>query len=493
MPEGLDYTPNDVYKGDFDDIHTLQNEIRNESSESLEKIESTPVVDDHEHVVDINNPEIQQRIEESKGLFAEFVRDFGEKVDLSNENTVADVYSEAEKRGIFEQAKSIRELIFGKNISVYGVCYVSNMCSEYCPYCPIAEANKAVKLIVDEQGGLMNHLEKHPEDEASRERLKYLTEVALPEASKKIKGLSFVMNNPEERSELEQDLNAIGEIGHNEVCILAGEEIGMDPDSVAQCAIIAAKAPGIKEVVINMGSYGQSTFEYINKKVKTEVPTVKLQHRVFQETYQEDEYIEIHKETTAKKDFQYRYESQVRAINAGIDEVGIGVQIGLTKFPLKEIYGMQQHSEFIKSQTGKEVKRAAMPFTNRPQESKVKIPFEVGKFSTDNKNKMIELAYALARLAMPTVSIVSSERDRPEMLERLDPYGNHTTLDVQDEPGANIEELQRLKGTEVIHQELAPQAETFPRKPKDAIISWKERGYRIFGFDWKKYVDAETE
>lgn len=453
---------------------------------SIEAKDDTSV-DDHEHIVDVDSPEIQQQIEKAKGIFAGFIRDFGEKLDLSDENTVALVYAEAEKRGIFEQAKAVRELIYDKNISTYGVCYVSNECSEYCPYCPIAEAAKARKKIVDEQGELMVHLSKHPEDEASQQRLDYLTNVALPEAQKKIKGLSFVMHNKDEKSELEHDLNAIGEVGHNEICILAGEDVGGDPDSVADCAILAGRVPGINEVVLNMGSYAEHTFAHMNEKIKKAVPHIKLQHRVFQETYDEDAYAEIHQEATAKKDYRYRYDSQVRAIRAGFDEVGIGVQIGLTNFPLKEIYGMQQHSEYIKAQTGKEVKRAAMPFTNRPSGSEVIIPYEVGKFTPENRDKMIELAYALARLAMPTVTIISSERDRPEMLEKLDNYANHTTLDVQDEPGGNTEELQRLDGQEVSHQELAPQAETFPRKPSDAIRSWKERGYHILGFNTAKY------
>ena len=439
-------------------------------------------IDDHEHIVDVNNPEVEAEIEESKKIFAEFVRDFGEKLDLSDENTVAEVYAEAEKRGIFQKGKGIRERVFGKNMSVYGVCYVSNGCSEYCPYCPIAEANKRLKVLGEKQRILIDHLYLHPDDEESKKNLAELDE-QYQETQKKIRTLSFVMNDPKERSELEKDLNSIAEVGHEEICILAGEDIGMDPFSVAECAKIAARIPEIREVVLNMGAYGQDTFELIQEEIKKQSPDIILQHRVFQETYDEDQYAEIHKEATAKRDFRYRYESQVRALRAGFDEVGIGVQIGLTKFPLKELLGMQKHSEYIKEQTGKEVKRAAMPFTNRPAGSNVVIPYEVGKFRQDNREKMIELAYVLARLSMPTVSIVSSERDRPEMLEKLDSYANHTTLDVQDEPGANIEELERLRGGEVSHQELAPQAETFPRKPADAMKSWKERGYNLVGFN----------
>jgi len=446
------------------------------------EIVNQPVIDNHEHIVDVSNPELQAEIEESKRLFAEFVRDFGEKLDLSDENTVTEVYAEAEKRGVFQKAKAIRERIYGKNMSVYGVCYVSNECSEYCPYCPMGEINLMIKKLADEQTVLQDRLKINPDDVEVESRLDLILNEELPELQKKIRTLSFVMDNPEERTELENDLGAIGEIGHREVCILAGEEVGINPMSVAQCAIIAAKVPGIQEVVINMGAYPQSVYEMINEDVKEAVPTVKLQHRVFQETYIEDEYARIHQESTNKKDFRFRYESQVSALRAGIDEVGIGVQIGLTRYPLKEILGMQKHSEYIKEQTGKEVFRAAMPFTNRPKGSNVQIPFEVGKFNSLNKEKMIELAYALARLSMPTISVVSSERDRPEMLEKLDPYANHTTLDVQDEPGANTEELERLKGGEVIHQELAPQAETFPRKPADAIRRWKERGYNLIGF-----------
>jgi len=222
---------------------------------------------------------------------------------------------------------------------------------------------------------------------------------------------------------------------------------------------------------------------------------VKLQHRVFQETYDSDAYDHFQRKTPLSKDYGMltkayyieRHMSQSQALRAGFDEVGIGALFGMTDHPLKEIQGLQDHSAMIAKNLGKEPKRCCLPLGNEPEYVKVDIPYRIS--GMPKAAKITELIYALARLAMPTVSIVSSERDGRELLRTLDQYANHTTLFVHPGPGRNIESLKELEEGEKVKSTVVEQAATDARHPKEAIQDWLARGYHILDFDWQKYVE----
>jgi len=324
----------------------------------------------------------------------------------------------------------------------------------------------------------------------------------LPKDIEKIEK-RFKTLNPEEAS---RDMEGIISIGHQEICILSGEAISVDVVAVADYVRRALDIPGIKEVILNMGAYTEKQFADIKNQLIIP-PGVKLQHRIFQETYNkkdydyymkrgpdEDSYKAFGEGIKGKKNWKFRYDSQIAALKAGFDEVGIGALFGLRKHPLKDIKGLQDHAEQIKNakdengnNIGKEPKRCCLPFANNPE---VECPVDV-KFivpGLKDEQKIIELIYALARLAMPTVSIVSSERDNPEILKKLDQYANHTTLFVHPEPGENIHSLQELAGVED-KDRVKPvgQAEVVSRRPAEALADWQKRGYNIIGFDVDKY------
>ena len=470
-----------------------------------EVINQNPI-DDHEHIVDINSPEMREHIENAKGVFAGFLRDFGERLDFSDETSVNEVYIEAERQGIFQHAKEIRELIFDKNISVYGVSYLSNVCDEKCLFCPMGQscirteaAKKGKRELEDElQTGEITD-ERHQEIQGRLEEL----QETIQRHEAHLKTLS-----PEEAKE---DFAAVAEIGHQELCILSGSGLSLDYRKLFPYIEAAVNQEGIKEAILNLSQFREEIFQALMEDLQhpetgIKIPDgVKLQFRIFQETYDRDAYAyfmgkshPLHGKGN-KGNYDVKYNSQIVALRVGkqlesqgkkgIDEVGIGTLFGLTRFPLKEIVGLQKHTEDIFSQTGVEVKRCCLPFGNEPENSGVDIPYMIpGKFSQEGEQKAVELVYALARLAMPTLSIVNSERDRPELLEILDQYANHTTVFVHPEPGGNIEALKELQGQLPLEDKPIGQAEVYPRKPADAIKSWHERGYHVLGFNTQKYL-----
>lgn len=100
-----------------------------------------------EYKVDINNPSIKKSLLESKKVYLKFYKDHIKKLDLKNPKSITIVYNEAKKRKIFDKAKDIRELIFGKDMHFYGVVYIWDACVNDCQYCPgsITNRQKALK------------------------------------------------------------------------------------------------------------------------------------------------------------------------------------------------------------------------------------------------------------------------------------------------------------------------------------------------------------
>lgn len=455
----------------------------------MEARERNKVKDEHEHIVDIEAPEVKEKIAEAKKEFEDFFQEFGEKMDLSDEKSIEAILEAAAERGIYDKAKNIRELIYGKNISIYGVCYLSGACNQHCEYCPFGVANLEYKKKLKRVGELRMNIQKNGEgSKEEKAELEALERETKEFKNEKLKTLTL--------EQAEKDLDALVEVGHQEVCILSGE-LGQNADKLMNYVAVVATRPGIKEIILNAGAFSDEQMEIIRTRMdnvrnsKTPPLDVALQFRIFQETYDREAYPEYMKNapnvSTGKKNFSYRYESQVRALKSGaFQEVGIGALFGLSKNPLAEIKGLKDHAEFIKREGGKEPKRCCLPIANEPEGSKVRIDYKIP--GSKYEREVTELTYALARLSMPTVSIVSSERDDAPTLEMLDQYANHSTLFVHPSPEENVLSLKMLKERKTEEESKAiGQAKTNARHPDDALTSWESRDYNILDFDRDRY------
>ncbi len=424
-------------------------------------------VDEYEHVVDINDPTIVEKIAESKALFAQFAHEYGEKFDLADETSIDEVLKAAEELGIFEKAKEMRLLIFGKNISVYGVSYICNVCSEQCKFCPMGVCNHKMEI-------LQKQIDVE-EDSCKKAAL----QVEYNELGKKIRTLNL--------HEAKKDFEALREIGHQEICVLTGSGQTQDYEKIIPYAQWALNTPGVKEVILNVAQFPPEVFRNILSQLS--IPEgVKIQFRIFQETYDKASYEEYMEYGRVKRNFEQRRDSQVNALLEGFDHAGIGVLFGLSRYPIKEIIGLMQHAAYIKQITGKQVSRCNLPIANKEGNPDIRIDYPIGDLR--QAEKITILIYALASLAIPDVTKVSSERDTAETLEDLDPFASHTTLGVQDRPAGNIDAIEK---PDYCTSEDKPvgQCGTHPRDVKAQLRSWLERGYNILHFDWEKYFTPE--
>lgn len=383
----------------------------------MERIKYNP---ENERKVDIQRPEIQAEMAEARQAYQEFVAEFGD-LDLRDESAIEEAHAAATSRGLFERAKGIRELIFGKDTTTYGVSYISDSCVSGCTYCPIRKDSIDV-------------------------------ETGRPVKRKKLSLDEFV-----------KDTQEIIEDGHSHICFLAGDGdlTTLHPERLIPYLQALDSMDGIDEIILNVTPQTTETFRTWREAVKNK----SLQFRVFQETYDREIYKQKHP-FGPKADYDFRRDSQSRAIDAGFDNYGLGILLGLNPHFIEDLNEMVQHAQDMTREHGKSPARICLPTANTLKGvNNVEQQIHVS-------SKANELAYALAKLALPEVSIVSSERDTPEMLRTLDNYATNRTVDVQPSVGGNLEQARN-------QQRMLKQTTVHPTSPEATRKDYEERGYDL--------------
>lgn len=394
----------------------------------------------NEYKVDIRSKNVHKEIVESRHLYETFATKFVQLVDLEKPSTINLVFEKAIQSGIFKRANYIRNLIFGNDIHFYGVVYLWDACQNYCSYCPGSIPNRK-KLI--------------------KQGINYpLRELTVKQAV--------------------LETQSVMKAGHTHICFLCGSAPGITklPNKIIPY-LKAIDKLGLKEIILNIEPLKDEGFKIIRDSVKN----TPLQYRIFQETYNKKSYLELHPKGE-KSNYQFRIESQERAMKVGFNNFGLGVLFGLHRYPIEEINDLIIHSENMNKTLNLAPARICLPSANELKNIGVDIPYFIKRGSynkfrsellvADHYEKLTELIYALTKLAMPTTNIVSSERDCPAMLKILDKYASCTTLNVQSGVGENAKIFNKLEDKSVVHFE---QTTDFPREPISTKLDMLQRGY----------------
>lgn len=385
-----------------------------------------------EYKVDVESSGVRKQIAAVENIFTKLIEKWKKRLELENPEEIEGVYLEASREGLFDMAKETRELIFGKDIHFYGVCYLWDHCINSCIYCPDSVENRKASAF---------------------ENLELTVEQAI------------------------EDTKAVMEDGHMHICYLTGEDPIGHPAETMVKYLVAIDNLGLDEIILNIGAQTIDDFRILRKAVQN----TSLQFRVFQETYNRKTYAREHPEGP-KKDYDFRVQSQERALEAGFDNVGLGVLFGLHRFPMEEIEGLRKHAEGLKRKYHKLPARVCLPSASLVKHLKNKVQYLLPKGEYDRDGNLVkknvyemfnELVYALSRIGMPLVSIVSSERDQKGMLEILDNYATCTTLNVHPGVGDNLRYHREIVDT-TLHFE---QAASYSRDPEETIRSMKLRGF----------------
>ena len=268
-------------------------------------------------------------------------------------------------REMYDLAREIKEDYYGNRIVLFAPLYLSNYCVNGCAYCPYHSKNKHI-------------------------------------ARKKLT-----------QEDIVREVTALQDMGHKRLAIEAGEDPVNNPiEYILECIntiySIKHKNGAIRRVNVNIAA---TTVENYTKLKDAGIGTYIL----FQETYHKESYLKLHP-TGPKHDYDYHTEAMDRAMEGGIDDVGLGVLFGLEMYRY-EFAGLLMHAEHLEAVHGVGPHTISVPRIKRADDIDPDV-FDNG-ISDDTFAKIC----ALIRIAVPYTGMIISTRESQAVREKVLPLG----------------------------------------------------------------------
>jgi 2-iminoacetate synthase len=260
----------------------------------------------HERADFINEQEVEGLLERSRRPQPARVRELLVKArelhGLSMDEVACLSFVESPEllQEIFSTAKQIKEEIYGSRLVLFAPLYVSNRCANECTYCAFRATNATLKR-------------------------RTLTQ-----------------------EEIAEETRILIRQGHKRILMVSGEALPPEGfqyilDSIATIYDTKVGPGEIRRVNVNLAPQTTERFRLLKE---AQIGTFQL----FQETYHRPTYAAVHLKGT-KRDYDWRTTSFDRAMEAGIDDVGIGVLFGLYDWRF-EILSMMQHIRHLEEKFG---------------------------------------------------------------------------------------------------------------------------------------------
>lgn len=262
---------------------------------------------------------------------------------------------------IYEIAEEIKLAFYGNRIVIFAPLYLSNYCVNGCVYCPYHAKNKTI-----------------PRKKLTQEEVK-------------------------------NEVIALQDMGHKRLAIEAGEDPVNNPieyilDCIKTIYSVNHKNGAIRRVNVNIAA---TTVENYKKLKDAGIGTYIL----FQETYHKDSYLKLHP-TGPKHDYDYHTEAMDRAMQGGIDDVGLGVLFGLELYKY-EFAGLIMHAEHLEAVHGVGPHTISVPRVKRAAD------IDPTEFDNSISDEMFAKITACIRLAVPYTGIIISTRETEEVRSKL--------------------------------------------------------------------------
>ena len=262
---------------------------------------------------------------------------------------------------MYQLAEEIKQAFYGNRIVMFAPLYLSNYCVNGCVYCPYHMKNKHIA------------------------RIKLTQE------------------------EIKKEVIALQDMGHKRLAIEAGEDPVNNPieyilESIQTIYSIKHKNGAIRRVNVNIAA---TTVENYRKLKEAGIGTYIL----FQETYNKKSYEELHP-TGPKHNYDYHTEAMDRAMEGGIDDVGLGVLFGLEGYQY-EFAGLMMHAEHLEAVHGVGPHTISVP--------RVKHADDIDPDAFDNSlsDDIFEKIAACIRIAVPYTGMIISTRESQEVREKM--------------------------------------------------------------------------
>lgn len=268
---------------------------------------------------------------------------------------------EEKNQEIYRLAEQIKKDFYGNRIVLFAPLYLSNYCVNGCVYCPYHQKNKHI-------------------------------------ARKKLT-----------QEEIKREVIALQDMGHKRLAIESGEDPVNNPieyilESIKTIYSIKHKNGAIRRVNVNIAA---TTVENYRKLKEAGIGTYIL----FQETYHKESYEKLHP-TGPKHNYAYHTEAMDRAMEGGIDDVGLGVLFGLEMYRY-EFAGLLMHAEHLEAVHGVGPHTISVPRIRHADD------IDPSAFDNGIDDDTFAKIVACIRISVPYTGMIVSTRESQKCRERV--------------------------------------------------------------------------
>lgn len=346
-----------------------------------------------------NNIELIEKILEKARL----------KKGLSHREAIVLLNCENQEKNeeIFKLANEIKQDFYGNRIVLFAPLYLSNYCVNGCVYCPYHAKNKHI-------------------------------------ARKKLT-----------QEEIKREVIALQDMGHKRLAIESGEDPINNPieyilEAIKTIYSVKHKNGAIRRVNVNIAA---TTVENYRKLHEAGIGTYIL----FQETYNKKSYEELHP-TGPKHNYKYHTEAMDRAMQGGIDDVGLGVLFGLESYKY-EFTALLMHAEHLEAAFGVGPHTISVPRIRKADD------IDPEAFDNGIDDDIFAKIVACIRIAVPYTGMIVSTRESEKCRERL------LHLGVSQVSGGSKTSVGGYFNP-MPENENSAQFDVEDRRPLDEVIRW---------------------
>ena len=328
---------------------------------------------------------------------------------------------------IFALAKEIKQEFYGNRIVMFAPLYLSNYCVNGCLYCPYHYKNKHI-------------------------------------ARKKLT-----------QEEIVKEVVALQDMGHKRLALEAGEDPVNNPieyilDCIKTIYSIKHKNGAIRRVNVNIAA---TTVENYRKLKEAGIGTYIL----FQETYHKENYEMLHP-TGPKHNYAYHTEAMDRAMDGGIDDVGLGVLFGLNLYRY-DFVGLLMHAEHLEAAKGVGPHTISVPRVCKADD------IDPEAFDNGIDDDTFAKIVACIRISVPYTGMIISTRESPKCRERVLELGiSQISGGSRTSVGGYAEEEPE--------EENSSQFDVSDRRTLDQVVNWLMKLGHIPSFCTACYREGRT-
>jgi len=342
-----------------------------------------------------------------------------------NHREAALVLEAGGKDEIFRLARRIKEAFYGNRIVLFAPLYLSNYCVNGCLYCPYHSQSKTMIR------------KKLSQDEIRREAI------------------------------------ALQDMGHKRLAIESGEDPVNNPieyiiESMETIYSIKHKNGAIRRLNVNIAATTTDDYKLLKSAgIGTYI--------LFQETYNRERYKELHP-SGPKSNYDWHTEAMDRAMQGGIDDVGLGVLFGLGQY-LYEFIAILMHAEHLEAVHGVGPHTISVPRIRSAE------GINPGSFKNGIDDDTFAKIVACMRISVPYTGIIVSTRESEECRKKV------LELGVSQISGGS---RTSVGGYEKEEEENTKQFNVIDNRTLDEVVSWLIKDKFIPSFCTACYREGRT-